>query len=130
MAYSVEQLDSEPIIIVSLGEQTQSVDETTQTYQEVAALLDALSDKAFLITDYTKSDLTFSEMALSLRTATQGEAGSPTDPRILQNLLIGTDELVEMASQSLMQTQYGKVKTLVFANREDALTYARALLSS
>lgn len=129
MAFRVEQTPGEPIIIFSIEDRFKFDRDTLTAYAEVSAVLDRIKDdKPFLITDLSGARLTFSDIVMKLGQDTRGHPGSATDPRIRQNLLVGTDELVDMAAQSLMQTQYGKVKTLVFSSLNEALTYARAML--
>ena len=95
---------------------------------EVATLLDSIKTQPiFLITDFSRIQMSFGDLVMKLGNNTHGRKGSISDPRV-KNIFVGTDELVNLAAESLYQTQYGKLPTLVFTTMSEALTYAEAML--
>ena len=67
--------------------------------------------------------MSFSQVAMLMSKSSKGEVGSATDSRIWHSMFVGTDELVEMAAESMRQTQYGKRVMLGFESLDDALWY-------
>lgn len=127
MAFSVERVPDEPIIIMTILRRYDFEKDAPEAHTEVDRLLEEIEGRAYLITDYSQIDLTFSQLVVALGRATRGETGSASDPRIRQNIFVGEGEMVDLAAESLLQTQYGKLPVVVFPSLEKALTYVRAL---
>jgi hypothetical protein len=93
-------------------------------YAQSAALADEIGDTVYRITDARGSDTNFSYLVVMLAEASQGQPGSPSDPRI-HGMLLGSREWSVMFSQSIQQAQYGKMKVPRFVKMEDAMAYIR-----
>lgn len=128
MVFSVERLEGEAIIIFTLLDGYDFELDTQAAHQEIAKLTDQINQKPlYRITDFSQVTMSFTDLVLGLTSGTKAEPGSLADPR-LRNLFVGNDDMVEFAAESLIQTQYGKIPTLVFTSKHEAVAYARALL--
>ncbi|NDJ54012.1 MAG: hypothetical protein GYB68_13145 [Chloroflexi bacterium] len=129
MNYSVRRLPDEKIIVVVLMNRYDFEKNSKELYDEIDKLMGADETELYCITDLSTLDIDFSDVVVALGSSKRGGPGSPADPRFAQNIFIGTDDMVQFAAQSMQQTQYGKLDTLVFPSLEEALLYARARLS-
>jgi hypothetical protein len=126
--YTVERLAGEPIIIFTLGAGYDFEAETAEAQQELAAAMDEIDGDVYLITDYSAVHMEFEDLLTELQSETQGAPGTFTDLRVRRNLLVGEDEMVGLAAESLYQTQYGKVQVIRVESQDVAIQYARSLL--
>jgi len=130
MEFEVVKLEAEPIIIFRLNEGYDFELDTRKAHELIAGYADELEDSTstiFRITDFSGITMNFTDLILGLSSGTKAEPGSFADSR-LRNLFVGQDDMVEFAAESLIQTQYGKIPTLVFPSMDEALAYARALI--
>ena len=128
MAYSVEVLTGEPVVIVRMEKGFKFEQELPEVHEEIARWMKQIeARRVYRVTDFSALTLTFSELQSVLYLETRGGPGSVADARI-HNVFIGTGEWVQMAGDSLVQTQYGKIPTLVFSTVNEALIYVRAML--
>lgn len=128
MSFSVERVQDEAIIILNLKSGYNFEQDTPRAHQQVADIIAQIeTTPVYRITDFSTIDMSFGDLVTALAAATQAEPGSMTDPHI-KNVFVGNSEMVDLAADSLIQTQYGKIPTLVFSSLDDALTYARAML--
>lgn len=128
MNYTVERLAGEPIVIFTLGAGYDFAAETSEAQQDLAAAMDEIDGEVYLITDYSAVHMEFEDLLTELQFGTQGTPGTFTDPRVRRNLLVGEDEMVGLAAESLYQTQYGKVQAVQVESQEMAIQYARSLI--
>lgn len=128
MNYTVERLAGEPIVIFTLGAGYDFEVETSEAQHDLAAAMDEIGGDIYLITDYSAVEMEFQHLLTELQFETQGMPGTFTDPRVRRNLLVGDDEIVGLAAESLYQTQYGKVKAIQVENLEQAIQYAQSLI--
>jgi hypothetical protein len=128
MSYVVEKVHAQGIVFRLLP--GYDFDKDSQKAQkDIAALLDQIKAKPiYLVTNFSQIEMSFSDLVLQLGNNTRGREGSISDKRV-RNLFVGTDELVSLAADSLIQTQYGKLPTLVFPTEEEAIRYVEAVLS-
>ncbi len=128
MNFSVETSNTEPIVIFHLksGYQFARDISTSQTVLDEA--ISQFNSQVVLITDFSSVSMDFSDMVLKLSEDTNGKPGSLSDPRIRRNVFIGNDDMVELAAQSLQQTQYGKVDVMIFRDLDTALEFSRVIL--
>jgi hypothetical protein len=126
--YTVERLAGEPIIIFTLGAGYDFDVETADAQQDLAAAMGEIDGEVYLITDYSAVHMEFEHLLTELQFETQGAPGTFTDPRVRRNLLVGEDEMVGLAAESLYQTQYGKVQAIQVENLEMAIQYAQSLI--
>lgn len=128
MVFSVERLEGESIIIFTLLDGYNFELDTPAAHEEIAKYTAEINKKPiYRITDFSKVTMSFTDLVLGLTSGTKEEPGSLADSR-LRNLFVGDDDMVEFAAESLIQTQYGKIPTLVFDSMDEAVAYARALL--
>jgi hypothetical protein len=128
MNYTVERLADEPIVIFTLGAGYDFEVDTATAKEELAAAMDEIAGDVYLITDYSAVHLEFQDLLTELQAETQGAPGSFTDPRVRRTILVGEDEMVGLAAESLYQTQYGKVRAIQVTSQEMAIQYARTLI--
>jgi hypothetical protein len=128
MAYSVEVLADEPVVIVRMEQGFKFEKELPGAHEEIARRVKQIEARhVYRVTDFSALTLTFSELQTVLYLETRGGPGSAADARI-RNVFVGSGEWVQMAGDSLVQTQYGKIPTLVFSTVSEALVYVRAML--
>lgn len=127
MSYKVEKVRDKPIIIFTIEQGFKFEKSTEDVQQEIASIVEGLTKPIFLITDFSRIDMTFSELVLALGNARSGVAGSFSDQR-LRNVFVGHDDMVDLAAKSLFQTQYGKIPVLVFTTLDEAIAYAEGML--
>jgi len=127
--YSVEALADEPVIVVRIEPEFEFEQDLQAVHEDVARKARAIAaSKVYRIMDFSALTITFSELQSVLYFETRGGPGSAADPRI-RNVLVGSGEMINMAADSLGQTQYGRIATPVFATLNEALVYVRATLS-
>lgn len=128
MRYSVERLDGEAILVFSLGKDFRVQRDSASAREELASALDALGAEAYMVTDFSGAALSFTDLVIRLRDETRGLPGSLSDPRIRRNIFIGSDDMVDLAAESLRQTQYGKVDVMIFRDVPTAVEFLRAVI--
>lgn len=127
--HSIEVLADEPVIVVRIEPGFRFEQEMQAIHEEVARKTRAIAaSKVYRIMDFSALTITFSELQSVLYFETRGGPGSAADPRI-RNVLVGSGEMINMAADSLGQTQYGRITTPVFSTLNEALVYVRATLS-
>jgi len=127
--YSIEMLADEPVIVVRIEPEFKFERDLWAVHEDVARKARTIAaGKVYRIMDFSALTITFSELQSVLYFETRGGPGSAADPRI-RNVLVGSGEMINMAADSLGQTQYGRINTPVFSTLNEALVYVRATLS-
>lgn len=128
MNFSVEISDGEPIVIFQLKSGYKFARDISESQTVLDEAISQFNSKIVLITDFSNVSMEFSDMVIKLSEDTNGKPGSLSDPRIRRNVFIGNDDMVDLAAQSLQQTQYGKVDVMIFRDLDTALEFSRAIL--
>jgi hypothetical protein len=88
-------------------------------------MIDGVPGPVYCIYDIGSVYLGFSDLVMTLSTAIRGTPGSASDPRV-KVVIVGTDDLAQLASDASHQEQYGRLNSPLFASMEEAVAYARA----
>lgn len=125
MAFTVERIEDEPIVIVRvtnpLGD---TVEETRASDKAVADAAADIEGTYYRITDVTELDITFTEIVYWLAEQKHAAPGSINDPRLIP-LTIGGKDIDYQAIDWAKQEQYGGREIQLFATLDDALAHAR-----
>jgi len=124
MLVNVHRLTDEPIIVVTYKAPFQPQLDIATAQRQIAAILDLNEGVFFRIDDLSAANMGWNEFVSGINIATQDVPGSMTDARI-RGILVGTYEMVTMASQSMKQEQYGATNTPMFDTLEEAISFAR-----
>lgn len=127
MLADVKQVENEFIIIVSYAAPFEP-DHDIAAAQRVIADRFLNDEQVWVrIDDLRDAGMDWNTFVEGIFVATRNVPGSMTDPRV-QGILVGEDSLVELASHSMKQEQYGATETPVFTTLEAALAHARKFL--
>ena len=128
MNSTVEVLPDAPIAIASLQPHMNVDQEVRDIAAAVAELLDEMGAPVVLIHDFSDYDVSFADMVQKLASESQDLPGSLSDERVIP-IMVGKSAMVELGAQSFAQRQYGDMVVLLFANLDDAVNYARRLVT-
>jgi len=130
MAFTVEKLPDEPIIIITFRNPSNPTEDYGPLLDQVAKLCEGLEGPIYRITDLRQVNFSFSDMVVSIAEEFKsGRPGSAADPRI-KAVLAASGELVKLAAESVKQEQYGaQSDTPIFTSLDEAIAYARAELA-
>lgn len=92
--------------------------------EQIAHILSQHQGRFFRIDDLSEAEMDWNAFVIGIDVATRNIAGSMTDSRI-QGILVGEYDMVQMASQSMSQDQYGATDTPMFTTVEEARNYIR-----
>lgn len=123
MAFKVERLPNEPIIVVTWQMPVDTGKETPQTFVDIDALIGP-DETVYCITDLRAVNIDFGTLVTAMAAQRVKAPGSPSDPR-LRSSLVGTGMLWEIASRGAKQLQYGGLDIPLYSSLEDALANAR-----
>ncbi|NDJ36072.1 MAG: hypothetical protein GYB64_15565, partial [Chloroflexi bacterium] len=124
MSLTFEKLSGENIVVVTYTSPWDPRQDIAEAGRQTANVLAQVEGRLYRIDDLRLSGMTFSTFVQGIDEATNGTPGSMVDERV-QGILVGTDELVRMASESMTQDQYGATDTPFFTTLEEALAHAR-----
>lgn len=128
MSLKVERLQQESIVLATLTG-TVTPELITEMYAQSAALADEIGGHVYRITDVRECDISFSDLLLALAEASEGQPGSPTDPRIT-GMLVGTNQMSLMFSKSAEQDQYHNMNIPHFNEMDQAMAYIREQMAN
>lgn len=128
MPYQVTPLSDEPIITVTMSNPFDFMDGLRPMIEAIGKASEAYPGRYFVIYEFPNLTVTFSDMVITLAELSNKIPGSVGDPRVTA-LCIAPPEMMQFAVQSLEQTQYGKIHMEIMPTMEEALDYARLMLS-
>ena len=129
MHSNIEVLPDAPVVIVTLYPHEEVDREVRDIAADVAELLDEIGHPLVVIHDFSNYDISFADMVQKLASESQGLEGSLSDERVIP-ILVGNSAMVELGAHSFAQKQYGDVVVLLFAELDDAIDYARRMVSN
>jgi hypothetical protein len=124
MAFDVERLEGEPIIVVRGRREP---DDHRREMIDMFTAVDALigpDEKVFCITDLSDTKVNFSNMVMGMSSIRDRRPGSPSDPRIT-NIMVASGPLWNLAASAASQAQYGGVNVHLYSTVEEAIEFAR-----
>ncbi len=124
MPFSVTQLPDENVVIVKHTAPFDPNTDLAGAQARVGELLEQVEGTLWRVEDISAAEMSFGAFAAAMQIATSDGPGSMRNPR-LKGVLVGTDEIVKMASDSIKQAQYGAIEMPAFASQAEALAYIR-----
>ena len=124
----VVKLPDEPIIVLTVTDPFAPQGDLPPAYEEVAEMIEDMPGPIYCLYDLSSVYLGFGDLIVVLGTAIRGTPGSASDPRV-RGVIVGYDELAQLASEASRQEQYGHLDFPLFAVIEEAVAYARAELA-
>ncbi len=122
MSFTVQRLPNEPILIITRFDATPS--DLPQIFQQSLELSEDIEGTVYRIHDISRINPDFGTMVMGMANASEKREGSMRDPRF-QDILVGSHELIRLASAAFQQEQYGGLTIPLFESLEEALDYAR-----
>jgi len=123
MPVTVKQLPQQPVIVLTVSEPFDAVEETPTAavrFQELAA---AIQGPVYRIIDVDQWDIPFGDLVAVLSLDANG--GVKADPRI-RTVVVGASELLALGMQAMKQQPSGTAQTLIFPAMGEALTAVKA----
>jgi hypothetical protein len=124
----VVKLPDEPIIVLTATDPFAPQEDLLPAYEEVAEMIEDMPGSIYCLYDLSSVYLGFGDLIVVLGTAIRGAPGSASDPRV-RGVIVGHDELAQLAADASRQEQYGNLDLPLFALMEEAVAYARAELA-
>jgi hypothetical protein len=125
MAYTIEKLPDEPIIILTVRDPLGTPAEHRKSHEEMVAVINTIEGNVYRITDMRELNINFADMLHRIaEEAKARSAGAMSDERI-KGIVVGSHDMVRLGTQALSQQQYGGLKIPLFERLEEALDYAR-----
>jgi hypothetical protein len=124
MAHTVKLLDNEPIITVSLRNPFDYATEPDEMFEEIATRAKKITGHGYVIYDCRDFEITFGDLVDGMAAQSKGTAGSISDDRFT-SIIVGSDQMLKMATESFKQDQYGKREVPLYGSMEKALAHAR-----
>lgn len=132
MAYTVEEYQGEPIILVKVMP-PYTPEMLEESPREIMALVHDFYERVggpiYRINDLRDSGLSLSELMISMAEERAGAAGSVTDTNV-RNLVVANEGLVKQMVEAMSQPQYSGIHMPIFETVEEALAHIRAELVS
>ena len=124
MLVDVAKIENENIFVVRYAAPFNPNEDIVAAQEQIAALLSSLDGTVYRIDDLSNAKMKWNQFVEGIFVATRDVPGSMVDPRI-HGILVGEDDMVQMASESMKQDQYGATNTPMFTTLDEAITYAR-----
>ena len=123
MAYEIEKIDGEPIIVVTYKEPYSPNEDVIQTNRLVAKYLDDIEGPVYLINDIRQVRLSFTSMVQTMAAAFRDETTLEADR--IKGVAVGAGRMLKMMVDSAKQMQFGNVNIDMFDTPEEAIAFAR-----
>lgn len=119
MPVTVRRMENEPILIATFSGNVTAQD-MVEMFRLSDALIEADEKQIYRITDVQTATSNFIEMLGAIKSASTGQPGSTTDPRI-KAIFVGTSTWINFARNALKSPNFGGLQLAAFATIEDAL---------
>jgi hypothetical protein len=123
--HGIEKLPGEPILVSTVFEAWNSVDELGGGIGQTIEYLDAADEPLYLIADVTGLKLDLRDVILVANQTARGSKAVLHHPNLREFLVVTDLKLFELASKGLDSQAFGNVPVSVFGTLEEALAYAR-----
>lgn len=121
MTLNITRMPEEAIILIEVSRPIAYPDDPAGATEAALQFLDEVGGTICRITDFSDLTTTFGDLVAGMAADT-----SFSNPNI-HNVVITTNALVKMGSESFKQEQYGGVDVTIVANQDEAMAAARAL---
>ena len=129
MCFSVELLQGEPIVIVTVQPTFDPLINYDSLFSQLGSVLRGVPGPIYRITELLAGQITFSDMTTAIeQEANSGKPGSTGDARI-RSILVSRALLAQTAVSTIARDQYGGLDVPLFGTLSEALAYARAELA-
>ncbi len=126
MSFHVEQLDEEPIILITLSSDFDPYTEGDSLTDQILSLLDQQPEPVYYITDFSNIRLSLEQLLYVASFVARGEKPVLHHPKIRCAILVTSDAMLSMSAQGLDSAVFGNVHMEVFSSLDDALDRARS----
>jgi hypothetical protein len=124
MPFTIQTPADVPVVtLIHSGGQV--LQEMGQVSDALISILDAQTERVFLILDVRGLTLGIDELTRSASFASLRPDALLHHPNIRENLVISTSGLVRLTAQGLQTATFGYVRLKVFESMEDAIDYCR-----
>ena len=126
MPISVKRFPNEPIIMMSVTDPVDFMEELPPAYDQIADLAEGIEGRIYRITDFSQVDNTVGRLINILVRSSKSQKGSITDPEMrarTQSILVGTSQFVRMGA-NILNRQFG-IELSIFDTVDEALEYVR-----
>ncbi len=128
MPYQIKPQADEPIIIVSMSDPFDFIEDVRPMIEQIAVAATPFTGNYYVIYEFPNLTVTFSDVVMTLAQQSSKLPGSISDPRV-RALAVAPPDMMEFAVKSLEQTQYGKLRMEILPSMEEALEYARLMMT-
>ena len=130
MPFTVERVGNEPILLLALKEPLNLQEEIGGIFRTIDKHLSNMPTPAVVIHDFSEFHISFGDLVMGLQaqTKTPNAPGTLTDERS-HTCIIGNDDIIRIASDSLKQDQYGGLDVPIYESYDEAIQYARQWLA-
>lgn len=123
MSYTIEEFTEVPIVLVTLSESFDMVQDIHETIGKLTAIFDAQSSPVFYACDVRSIKVGFGNMIGLMALQTKGSSAFLKHPNIRELVLITSSDLLTFGGKALRQKQYGGLSVSIFGNPEEAFEY-------
>lgn len=133
--FTIEKLPGEAITVITVNGsilKNMASKDREEAQHRVQSIVEETPGLDYLIMDLQGIELTFSELVMVLAKARDQIAAMGGKTYIDANmryLLVGSDDLIDLAAEALHQEQYGNIDVRVFPTVDIAVDFARCELS-
>lgn len=125
MAYTIEQLSGEPIVIVTYDSSLDFSKAPHEIVRQIAAIADNTPERLTVIHDVRMVELNFGDLVVGMAAAFKPKKGSPVEKLKTDIFVVGGPEIIQLAVKGARQVQYGGQEVMHFETLEDAVQRAR-----
>ncbi len=123
--HGVEKLPGEPILVSTVFEAWNSVDELGDGLNQAIEHLDAADEPLYLVADVSGLKLDLRDVILVANQTARGSKAILHHPNLREFLVVTDLKLFELAARGLDSEIFGNVPVSVFGTLEEALEHAR-----
>lgn len=125
MSFKVEKLPDEPIIVATIHEDYDLVNEIPLSDRAVRDILQTVDEPQSYIIHF-ELQLSFDEILLGATKVARGQDPLWHHPYIKQVILVSNDASMKISAAGMSADMFGNLNIQVFETLEDALDYVRS----
>jgi hypothetical protein len=125
MAYTLEHLPGEPILLATLPPDFDLSADTASCAEVCLEILDEAAKPLVLILDITQASGKFSDFLPAVASRQAGRRAVLHHPKVRQAIVVSTRNVVRLACRALRERQNGHINIAVVDTVEEALELAR-----
>jgi len=129
MAYQLEQLPDEPIVICTISQNYDMATDAPLFAQEIEVLASSRSEPFYLVIIEAGYTPGFDDVIVGANVATRGEHPVFRNPGLREVLYVTSNKVTQLALKGLNSPIFGNTRVKVFGTQEEALAYARSQYS-